>query len=100
MVTRSWLGNMPTGGGWGFRFFPFRTICRTIDELNHSNHPAVLYLHPREVDPDGPRLELPPLKRFVSYGTRTDVVPRLVKLLKMYRFITLNELVDRWAPAS
>jgi peptidoglycan/xylan/chitin deacetylase (PgdA/CDA1 family) len=100
MVTRSWMGNLPTGGGWGFRFFPFRMIRGTIEELNSRHHPAVLYLHPREVDPDGPRLDLPLPKRFLSYGTRTDAAPRLSELLRRYRFITLKELVDEWQPAS
>jgi len=96
MVTRSWLGNLPTGGGWGFRFFPFRTVCSTIEKLNRDHHPAVLYMHPREVDPVGPRLNLTALKRFVSYGTRTDAAPRLSEILRRYRFITLKEMVDEW----
>jgi hypothetical protein len=100
MVTRTWVGNLPTGGGWGFRFFPFGMICRTIDSLNRSQHPAVLYLHPREVDPSGPRLQLPMLKHFVSYGARTDASPRLHELLSRYTFITLKELVATWQHAS
>lgn len=100
MVTRSWIGNLPTGGGWGFRFFPFRMICATVEELNRRHHSAVLYLHPREMDPAGPRLDLPHLKRFVSYGPRTDVTPRLRELFRRYRFITLKELVDEWQHVS
>jgi polysaccharide deacetylase family protein (PEP-CTERM system associated) len=100
MVTRSWMGNLPTGGGWGFRFFPFKMICTTIEALNCRHHPAVLYLHPREVDPAGPRLDLPSLKRFVSYGTRTDAAPRLSELFRRYRFITLKELIDKWQYVS
>lgn len=96
LVTRSWMGNLPTGGGWGFRSFPFRMICSTIEALNRANHPAVIYLHPRDVDPLGPRLDLPPLKRFVSYGKRTDAAPRLSELFRRYRFITIKELVDKW----
>jgi polysaccharide deacetylase family protein (PEP-CTERM system associated) len=100
MVTRTWLGNLPTGGGWGFRFFPFRQICSTIEALNRRNHPAVLYLHPREVDPAGPRLELSPLKRFASYGNRMDAAPRLTELFRHYKFITLKELVYEWQSVS
>ena len=100
MVTGSPIGNLPTGGGWGFRFFPFRMICATINALNRADHPAVLYLHPREVDPGGPRLDLPGLKRFASYGTRTDAAPRLRELLRRYRFITLKEMVDKWEHVS
>ncbi len=100
MVTRSLIGNLPTGGGWGLRFFSFRMICATIEELNRAHHPAVLYLHPREVDPAGPRLDLPPLKRFVSYGGRTDAAPRLSELFRRHRFITLKEMADEWQHAS
>ena len=100
MVTKSWMGNLPTGGGWGFRFFPFRMICSTIETLNRKHHSAVLYLHPRELDPAGPRLDLPSLKRFVSYGTRTDATTRLSELFRRYRFITLKELVDEWQHVS
>lgn len=100
MVTGTRMGNLPTGGGWGFRFFPFKMIRGTIEALNREHHPAVLYLHPREVDPVGPRLDLPALKRFVSYGTRTDAAPRLTELLGRYRFITLKELLDTWQHVS
>lgn len=100
LVTRSPIGNLPTGGGWGFRFFPFRMICATIEELNRAHEPAVLYLHPREVDPAGPRLDLPSLKRFASYGARTDAAPRLGELFRRYRFITLKEMVDKWQHVS
>ena len=100
MVTRSWVGNLPTGGGWGFRFFPLRTVCATIEALNQADHPAILYLHPREVDPDGPRLELSALRRFVTYGTRTDAAPRLSELFRRYRFITLKEMVYEWQHVS
>lgn len=100
LVTRSLIGNLPTGGGWGFRFFPFKMISATVEALNRAHHPAVLYLHPRDVDPAGPRLDLPSLKRFVSYGTRTDAAPRLSELFRRYRFITLKEMVDEWQHAS
>lgn len=93
MVTPSFAGNLPTGGGWGFRFFPFGMICGTIEVLNRMEQPAVLYIHPRELDPDGPRLELPFLKRFVSYGSRADATPRLEALLCRYRFMPLKDMV-------
>lgn len=92
LVTPTVLGNFPTGGGWGFRFFPFGMITSTIQALNNRQQPAVLYLHPREIDPAGPRLDLPLLKGFVSYGTRMDATPRLSALLRRYRFTTLKEL--------
>jgi len=92
LVTPTWFGNLPTGGGWGFRFFPPALIEHTVGQLNAAGNPAVLYLHPRDVDPAGPRLRLPPLKRFAAYGTRSDAVPRIRRLLERFRFTTLKEL--------
>jgi polysaccharide deacetylase family protein (PEP-CTERM system associated) len=72
MVTPSPMGNLPTGGGWGFRFFPRRWIRGTMNGYTRPGAPAVLYLHPREMEADGPRLALSPLRRFAVYGTRKD----------------------------
>ena len=99
MVTPSPVGNLPTGGGWGLRFFPRPMIRSTIMELNGAGSPAVLFLHPREFDPDGPRLRLKPLKKFVTYGPRTDLSGRLADLLSRYRFGTLKDLVEEWKSA-
>ena len=100
MVTPIGITTLPTGGGWGFRLFPAALIRATIDSCQRAQTPAVLYLHPREVDPDGPRLQLPLLKRFAAYGTRSDASARLSTLLERYRFMTLEEMVDRWQSAS
>lgn len=96
MVTPSPIGNLPTGGGWGFRFFPFSLIRSTVQALNDAGLPAVLYLHPRELDPFGPRLKLSPLQSFVSYGPRTDARDRLKELLEMFTFKPLKELANSW----
>jgi peptidoglycan-N-acetylglucosamine deacetylase len=94
LVTPTWLGNLPTGGGWGFRFFPAALVEHTVGRLNAAGSPAVLYLHPRDVDPDGPRLRLPLLKHFAAYGTRDDALPRVQRFLERFRFTPLKELVD------
>ena len=100
LVTTSGLCNLPTGGGWGFRFFPLTMICRSINRLNKDSHPAVLYLHPRELEADGPRVDLPFFRSFYTYGTRTSAVPRLKELFKRYRFTTMKEQIDLWQRAS
>ena len=99
MVTASPIGNLPTGGGWGFRFFPRTLIDKTVRGMNQAGLPAVLYLHPRELDPFGPRLPLSPLQSFVSYGPRTDASVRLRALLAAFKFTTMKELAAKWQPA-
>lgn len=96
MVTPSPLGNLPTGGGWGFRFFPQRMIRDTVRSYNRAGAPAALYLHPREMDADGPRLSLSPLQKFAVYGTRTDAADCLRALLERFRFGTMEHVVESW----
>lgn len=100
LVTKTALVSLPTGGGWGFRLFSPGLIAATIETYLRDAAPAVLYLHPREVDPDGPRLQLPLFKRFLAYGMRTDATSRLSGLLQRFRFMTLEEMVRQWQPAS
>lgn len=95
MVTPSPFFNLPTGGGWGFRVFPASMIKRTIRNLNQNGNPAVLYLHPREMEAaTGPRLELPPFAGFAVYGPRRNAGDRLRCLLKSFRFDTMKNLVE------
>ena len=99
MVTPTILGNLPTGGGWGFRFFPQRMIERTVVRFNEEGRSAVFYLHPREIDPNGPRLPLSLFRQFVAYGPRTDALERLVPILRRFRFAPLSSLVNQWESA-
>jgi predicted hydrocarbon binding protein len=99
MVTPTVAGNLPTGGGWGFRFFPLRMIRSTIRRYNQSGAAAILYLHPREMERDGPRLPLPPLRRFATYGPRTEAEGRLRNMLENFRFQTMEQLAKSWQSA-
>lgn len=96
LVLQTVAGNLPVGGGWGFRFFPLAMVRGAARRMNRFGDPAVFYLHPREVDPDGPRLHLPPLKKFATYGTRTDATERVGRLLREFQFTTLERLVSTW----
>ena len=84
------------GGGWGFRFFPLALIRGTVENLNAAGKPALLYLHPREMEADGPRLPLNPLRSFIGYGPRTAAARRLRELLPQFRFQTLREMSNAW----
>jgi peptidoglycan-N-acetylglucosamine deacetylase len=92
--------NLPTGGGWGLRFFPRSFAMGSIRALNDQGYPALLYLHPREMDPDGPRVKLSPFREFVAYGPRRSAAEVLRPILSRYRFTTLERLTDLWDTAS
>ena len=51
--------NIPACGGAYFRLLPYTLTRRCIDRLNRMQRPAVFYIHPWELDPDQPRIDLP-----------------------------------------
>jgi len=96
MVTSFPIGNLPTAGGWGFRFFPLRMIAATVRSYNRAGNPAVFYFHPREMEADGPRLPMSSLRSFAVYGARREAGTRLRYLLERFRFATLEQMVESW----
>lgn len=54
------------GGGFS-RFFPGSYIHKKIKKINSRNQPAVVYIHPRDIDPHQPRMELKYFNRFIYY---------------------------------
>jgi polysaccharide deacetylase family protein (PEP-CTERM system associated) len=46
--------NCPVAGGAYFRLLPLWVTRRAIDRINAEGHPAVVYLHPWELDPAEP----------------------------------------------
>ncbi|PYQ09936.1 MAG: hypothetical protein DMH00_12185 [Acidobacteria bacterium] len=62
------IHGMLLGGGWAVRLFSLSVLLRAVEALNARGAPALFNLHPWELDPDPPRLPLPPLARFVHYA--------------------------------
>jgi hypothetical protein len=58
MSTVDLLGRrLPVAGGGYLRLYPFALTCRAIQWLNRKRGlPAIVYLHPWELDPDQPRI--------------------------------------------
>ena len=49
--------NLPIGGGFYMRFWPYRLVSWAIARLNTEAQPAVVYFHPWEFDAGQPRLQ-------------------------------------------
>ena len=47
---------MPLGWGWGLRMSSPRRVLRAVEAANQAGAPAVLTVHPWEIDPDPPRV--------------------------------------------
>ena len=72
---------VPFGGGFYMRFFSLRTLRAAISLTRAQRRPVVLYVHPWELDPDHPRIDLPRRVAMTHYhhldGTRTKLASLL-----------------------
>ena len=81
---------MPIGWGWGLRMSSPARVLRTINEENRLGRPAVLTVHPWELDPDPPRVQLPRRLRFAHYFRLDGFISRLREVLDQGSFGTLE----------
>jgi polysaccharide deacetylase family protein (PEP-CTERM system associated) len=83
---------MPIGWGWGLRMSAPSRVLRAIEAANARGVPAVLTVHPWEIDRDPPRVALPPRLRFAHYFRLDGFRDRLSQVLRGAHFGTLGEL--------
>jgi len=80
------------GGGW-FRLLPLAVTRRAIARINHEGHPAIVYLHPWEFDPEEPHVPgAPALSRFRHRLNLDKTETRLRRLLAEGEFGPLREV--------
>lgn len=82
---------MPIGWGWGLRMTSPARMLRTIESINASGLPAVLTVHPWEIDPEPPRVSLPPRLRFAHYFRLGGFRERLAAILSAGDFGALSD---------
>ncbi|NQT18206.1 MAG: DUF3473 domain-containing protein [Planctomycetes bacterium] len=85
---------LPCSGGGYFRLFPYSFTRYCLKKVNRQQRPAVFYLHPWELDPDQPRLDLPWDKKFRQYNNLRKTEKRLDKLLRDFEFTTMREVLS------
>lgn len=75
------------GGGY-LRFFPYSLIKSKIKDVLKEERPVIFYLHPREIDPDQPRLEMSAKRRFMTYYNLASVEGKMRKLFREHDIST------------
>ncbi len=87
MNTRRFLGkDLVFSGGGYFRALPYSFIRNSFAKSNY----VMTYFHPRDFDPDQPRIDSLPLKRkFMSYIGLKSSENKLRRLLQDYNFVDL-----------
>ena len=83
---------MPMGWGWGLRMSSPRRVLRTIEAVNRARLPAVLTVHPWELDPDPPRVRLPARLHFAHYFRLSGFADRLREVLAGATFGRIGDM--------
>ena len=75
-VTTAKLGGrtLAAGGGGFFRLLPYRFSHWAVKQVNSAGHPAIIYFHPWEIDPDQPRVAHAPFKSKLRHYSRLSAM--------------------------
>ena len=86
--------NFPLGGGAYFRIFPYNFTRFAMHQINASQKAVVFYIHPWELDPEHPRLELPRRIGLTHYWNLDGVGKRIRKMLSEFSFTSMCKVLE------
>lgn len=72
-------------GGFYFRVFPKWFIKTFAHSLNDKGIPVVFYLHPREIDVQQEKLDLPLHENLIHYWNIAGTLPKLREVMRLYK---------------
>jgi len=84
---------MPISGGAYFRIYPYQVTKQAIKAVNRSGKPVTFYLHPWELDPDHPRIDVPRRIALTHYFNLGATERRLKKLLADFKMAPMKEVL-------
>jgi len=85
---------LPVAGGGYLRLYPRALTTWAIDRLNRlESMPAVMYIHPWEVDPEQPRIAARWTNRFRHYNGLRRTESKLMSLFQRFRFGPLADVI-------
>lgn len=92
--TWRWAGrNIPVAGGAYFRLFPYNLTRSALRSINAAGRAIAFYIHPWELDPDHPRLDLPRRISLTHYWNLHRTEERLRRLLRDFHFAPMAEVL-------
>lgn len=95
-ATLQWAGvRVPAAGGAYFRLLPYGLVRAALRQCERRGVPGTFYIHPWEVDPDQPRLDVSWRTSVRHYGGLRKTLPRLEWLLQEFHFAPVSETASR-----
>ena len=86
--------NLPVAGGGYFRLFPYRVTSWGIRRINQAERqPAMVYLHPWEIDPEQPRINGRMVSRWRHCLNLSRTGSRLKRLLCEFSFGPVRDVL-------
>jgi polysaccharide deacetylase family protein (PEP-CTERM system associated) len=82
------------GGGY-LRLFPYPLIRSMARQVLAEGRPVLYYIHPREIDPDHPRLPMSLPRRFKSYVNLKSTEDKVTRILQEFPLTTFGEFLGQ-----
>lgn len=89
----------PIAGGFYNRALPYALIRHGIRQVNEQGEPAVIYIHPWELDTGQTYDQVTFRERITHYHGRRGLEKKLVQLLTDFQFGTLQDLLAQMEPS-
>lgn len=80
------------GGGY-LRLFPYSVIRTMTQRVLKDSRPVIFYVHPREIDPNHPRMTMSWKRRFKSYVKLKSTMPKIERLLSEFSVTSFERLI-------
>ena len=86
--------NWPVAGGFYLRLLPYPILRYGLQRINRGGNPAIIYLHPWDLDTDQPRPNPTLRERFTHYYNLRRTEAKLKALLRDFHFGPLLNLLN------
>jgi polysaccharide deacetylase family protein (PEP-CTERM system associated) len=77
------------GGGY-LRLFPYPVIRAMGRKAQSEGRPIIFYVHPREIDPEQPRMQLSHRRRFTCYVNLETTRPKIRHILRDFQVTSFD----------
>ena len=92
--TALWVGRKwPIAGGFYVRSLPYAIIRAALQQINRHGQPAIMYVHPWELDTGQRHNKVTPRERVTHYHGRGSLERKLRRLFSEFHFAPLHDLM-------
>lgn len=81
------------GGGY-LRLFPYLIIERMARKVLAEGRPVIYYIHPRDIDPEQPRLAMNPIRRLMCYVNLSTTEQKIRRIVETFEFTTFTQFMQ------